>query len=100
MSSTEWIHERFSDLLGFSEDTSVEFVLMIGIKYLKEFCNIFIIAKKSKSVEDIFKSLTVYGFPSNHDTYAFSNELFEIYSPFFKGEQVFIKNYLAYFKWF
>jgi hypothetical protein len=33
MSSKEWIHEQFASLLGFSEDTSVDFILMIG-KYL------------------------------------------------------------------
>ena len=31
MAENEWIHERFSSLLGFSEDTIIEFVLMIGI---------------------------------------------------------------------
>lgn len=30
MASNEWIHERFATLLGFSEDTSVDFILMIG----------------------------------------------------------------------
>lgn len=35
MASNEWIHERFAALLGFSEDTSVEFILMIG----KFICN-------------------------------------------------------------
>jgi hypothetical protein len=29
MSSNEWIHEHFADLLGFSEDTSIEFIIMI-----------------------------------------------------------------------
>lgn len=31
MTSKEWIHERFASLIGFSEDTSVDFILMIGI---------------------------------------------------------------------
>lgn len=30
MSTTEWVHDKVAQLLGFSEDSSVEFIIMTG----------------------------------------------------------------------
>ena len=89
MTSTEWVHERFASLLGFSEDTSVEFVLMIGILIIPWFSLTFQnIAQKAKTSDEIFKALTDFGFPPSGETRSFGFELFEKYSIFFKDKKV------------
>lgn len=89
MSSKEWIHERFASLLGFSEDTSVEFIIMIG-KYLKIYDKIilFYVARKAKSIDEISKALTDFGFPSSNESRTFAANLFEKYSPFYESSKV------------
>lgn len=89
MSSKEWIHERFASLLGFSEDTSVEFILMIG-KYLEIYDNniLFYIARKAKSIDEISKALTDFGFPSSNESHTFAANLFEKHSPFYEASIV------------
>lgn len=90
MSSNEWIHERVASLIGYSEDTIVEFVLML-CKYIftvESLMNIFFIAKKSKNNGEIFRALTSFGFPDSEETQAFSDKLFETFSSHPKLEKV------------
>lgn len=89
MSSKEWIHERFASLLGFSEDTSVDFILMIG-KYLEitKLWAYFYIAQKAKSIDEISKALTDFGFPVSSESHAFASSLFENYSSFRESSKV------------
>ena len=89
MSSKEWIHERFASLLGFSEDTSVEFILMIG-KYLRNInhWSYYYIAQKAKSIDEISNALTDFGFPASNESHAFASNLFEKYSSFYESSKV------------
>lgn len=93
MEHNEWVHERFASLLNFSEDNSVEFIIMSGkkFKYNIYHLTLLFLVKKSKSSVDVYKILLDFGFPDITSTNDFAFKLFEIYSPYYRKEAVIIK---------
>jgi hypothetical protein len=80
MSGDDWLHDRFADLLGFSEENSVEYVIIQGISRPETCIRLILAAKNAKSSLEILQKLTGFGFPSSSSTNLFAQELFERYS--------------------
>lgn len=86
--SHEWVHGKVAELLGFSEDASVEFIVMAGKIYIIVSGNLLLVAQKAKSSESMYKSLIDFGFPTTGATSSFANDLFERYSKFYAPSKV------------